>query len=103
MPAATAPKNAERRLIIQTPSNVASSSNAAFSLDNQDACLTARVSDVLATDLGEEDISCVQGDDLFCAIFPVMHINRPVQNREDLLAFVDVPLVRSICPVQARR
>lgn len=74
-----------------------------LSLNNQDACLTARVGDVFAADLGEEDISCVKRDDAFCPACPVVHINRPVQDCEHVFAFIHVPRVRLIGPVQARR
>ncbi len=58
---------------------------------------------MLAANFCEEDLSRAKCDDLFCSIFPVVHINRPVQYSEHFLAFVSVPFIRLIGPVQARR
>src|SRR5437899_1682921 len=57
--------------------------------------------DVFAADVGKEDVASLKQHRFFYASIAIEHCNSAIENCKDLLAVVDVPLVRLICPVHA--
>lgn len=76
-------------------------SDAAFFFDDKDAGFAARVCNVFATCASIEHISGLQGCDVLCARFSVMHVDRAVKDGEDFFPVVHMPSVGLVGPVQA--
>ena len=57
--------------------------------------------DVFRTDSCVEDVAAFQPNDVFFAVFSVVHINFAVHHGKHFLAVVDVPFVGLVRPVQA--
>src|SRR5690348_8195487 len=77
-------------------------SGAAFLLDHEDARFADRTSHVLGAHRSIEDVAGLQHDRLFAAVLAVAHLHLPVEDGEDFLPVVDVPIVGLVGPVQAR-
>ena len=76
-------------------------SNAAFFLDHQNPRFAARMGDVFRADSCVEDVAAFQPNDVFFAVFSVVHIDFAVHYGKHFLAVVDVPFVGLVRPVQA--
>ncbi len=77
-------------------------SNAAFFLDHQNPRFAARMGDVFRADSCVEDVAAFQPNDVFFAVFSVVHIDFAVHYGKHFLAVVDVPFV-GLWSVQCRR
>ena len=71
-------------------------------LDDEHSRFTQRVRHVLRTDARVEDVPDMQSYDRFFTIFPIVHVDRPVEHHKHLFAIVDVPMVGFVSPMQSR-
>ena len=78
-------------------------SNAALTLDHQNACFSARMGDMLASHFSEKHVANRKCDDMLDAGLAVMHIDRAVEDDKDFYTIVDMPPVRLVGPVETDR
>src|SRR5690606_18631076 len=88
------------RIKIDRSSYNAQPSEAALAFDHEDAGLGGRVRDVFVAGFGVADDAGGEAFDVFLAVAAVVHVDRAVEDGEDLGAVVDVPDVRLVGPVQ---
>ena len=56
---------------------------------------------MLGTDAGKEDVTGRQRDHILGVVVAVVHIDDAIENREDFLAIIDMPLIGLIGPMQS--
>src|SRR5690606_11780497 len=66
--------------------------HAALALNDEDPGLPQRMRDMLCADSGIEDVTSLKDGAVLYASVPVTHFHPPIEDGEDLLPIIDVPL-----------
>ena len=77
--------------------------DAALGLYNKNTGLPDGMRNMFCADRGVKDVAALQNGRAFFPMLAVAHLDAAIQNGKDLFASIDVPLVRSVSPMESRR